>query len=89
MTTTPIKVLLVEDNPGDVRLIRETVLGSAAARFEVESAERLADGVARLSGGDIDVVLLDLELPDSRGYETFERVHASVPRLPIIVLTGL
>ncbi|HYT70015.1 MAG TPA: ATP-binding protein [Gemmatimonadales bacterium] len=89
MTTTPIKVLLVEDNPGDVRLIRETVLASAAARFEVESAERLADGVARLSGGDIDVVLLDLELPDSRGYETFERVHASVPRLPIIVLTGL
>ena len=89
MATPPIRVMIVEDNPGDVHLIREILRGSSTTRFEVAAADRLADGVARLGGGAIDVVLLDLGLPDSRGYETFARVHALAPRLPIIVLTGL
>ncbi len=89
MRDQPIKVLLVEDNPGDARLIQEKLCEVAEAPFELECAERLAAGLARLGAGDIDVVLLDLALPDSQGPATFARVQAQAGHLPIIILTGL
>ncbi len=91
MSPTPLAkhtVLLVEDNPGDVFLLREMVDDEPNSRFRVEAeTNRLADAIERLRGGTIDVVLLDLSLPDSRGVETFNQAHAAAPDVPIIVLS--
>src|SRR5262249_33835239 len=84
-----LKILLVEDNPGDARLIREMLLDSPHSLFELEFADRLATGAERAGSGEIDAVLLDLGLPDSRGRETFLFMHAQARNVPIIVLTGL
>ena len=85
---TGIRVLLIEDNPGDTRLIRE-MLREADPTVQVAQVERLAQGLASLAEGATEVVLLDLSLPDSRGFGTFERTHASAPNVPIVVLSGL
>jgi len=82
------KVLLIEDNPGDSRLIREMIAEEPGAPFELECVECLAQGLERLAAGDIALVLLDLSLPDSLGLETFAKVYAHSPAAPVIVLTG-
>jgi signal transduction histidine kinase len=82
-------VLLVEDNPGDARLIRESLMDLSGNMFHLETADRLATALRRLSAGGIDAILLDLALPDSKGTETFNRAKAQAPTIPIIVLTGL
>ena len=84
-----VKVLLVEDNPGDVRLIQEIIRGQAAGEFELEWVGVLASALDRLRRDAIDVVLLDLSLPDSRGFETFATLQAQAPHTAIIVLSGL
>jgi len=89
MTDKGLNVLLVEDNPGDVRRIQEMLAEARDGRVDLEPVERLSIGLERLSGGDIDIVLLDLSLPDSRGLVTFKRTYDQAPRVPIIVLTGL
>ncbi len=89
MSRLPAKVLLVEDNPGDARLIREALRETAAAQWVVEVADRLSTAVARLERGSIDIVLLDLSLPDMQGFATFTAVHGAAPEVPIVVLTGL
>jgi diguanylate cyclase (GGDEF)-like protein len=81
-------VLLIEDNPGDARLIREMLAEDPDAPFNLHCEERLAQGLERLSAGGTGLVLLDLSLPDSFGLETFARVYAHSPTVPIIVLTG-
>jgi two-component system, sensor histidine kinase and response regulator len=83
------KVLLVEDNPGDARLIQESLADTAGDPFDVETADRLTTALRRLGDGGIDAVLLDLALPDSKGQETFDKAKAQAPTVPIIVLTGL
>jgi phosphoserine phosphatase RsbU/P len=85
----PIKVLLIEDNPLDVRLIAIMLRDSGGGLVQLENVERLDAGLARLEKGGIDVVLVDLSLPDSHGLETFERVHAFAAKVPIIVLSGM
>ena len=82
------RVLLIEDNPGDARLIREMLAEVPGAPFEIECAGRLAEGLERLLAGGVGLVLLDLSLPDSMGLETFAKVYAHSPDVPIIVLTG-
>jgi hypothetical protein len=82
-------VLLVEDNAGDARLIRESLIDSSNAGFEVENVDRLSSALDRLGDGGIDAVLLDLALPDSQGWATFDSIRAHAPTLPVIVLTGL
>ncbi|MBI3716039.1 MAG: response regulator, partial [Betaproteobacteria bacterium] len=82
-------MLLIEDNPGDVRLIRLHLADAPAAPFELVHADRLATGLERLAAGGIDLVLLDMSLPDSFGLDTFKRAHAAAPQVPIIVLSGL
>jgi len=89
MTDKHIKILLIEDNPGDVRLIQEMLSEASGVSFDLECAGRFSTGLERFAEGGIDVVLLDLGLPDSRGLETFTKVHAQVPEVPIVVLTGL
>jgi len=61
------RVLLVEDNPGDARLIQESLADTDGGPFDLEFADRLASAVSRLEDGGIDAVLLDLGLPDSKG----------------------
>lgn len=82
-------ILLVEDNPGDVRLIRDMLSKATGVSFALESTDRLATALKRLGEGGIDAVLLDLNLPDSLGLETFLRLHTQAPHVPIILLTGL
>ncbi len=89
MSDRPIRVLLIEDNPGDARLIREMLAEGADAKFILETADCFSAGLTRLAQGDIAVVLLDLALPDSQGADTFARMHAHAPRVPVVVLTGL
>ena len=83
-----VRLLLVEDNPGDADLVREMLDSTSEAKFELVHAERLSKGLALLAGGGCDVVLLDLGLPDSSGLDTFYELHAAVPWIPVVVLTG-
>jgi CheY-like chemotaxis protein len=82
-----LSALVVEDNPADVRLITE-LLSESGQDVAVQSVDKLATALDRLSSGDFDVMLLDLGLPDSQGMETLERVQAVVAHMPVIVLTG-
>ena len=82
-------VLLVEDSPGDARLIQEYLAEPAAAEFALEQVGLLSEGLDRLARGGVAVVLLDLSLPDSIGLETFAKAHACAPDVPIIVMSGL
>lgn len=84
-----IKVLLIEDNPGDARLIEIMIRRDGADLFEIEHVDRLEAGLRRLSEGGIGIVLCDLSLPDSHGLDTFAQLHAQTPNVPIIVLSGL
>ena len=84
-----IKVLLIEDNPGDARLIRELLTEEKGGSFRLECVDCLSAGIERLTSGKVDVVLLDLGLPDSQGFDTFIKVHNSVPQIPIVILSGL
>ncbi len=74
------KILLVEDNPGDARLIREMLAEAGGDSFELEWASHLSDGLECLSAGKVDLVLLDLGLPDSRGIDTFFRAYNPAPK---------
>ncbi len=84
-----IRALLIEDNPGDARLVSEMLRGDRSKQFELDWKDRLAGGLERLGQGAIDAVLLDLSLPDCSGLETIARVHTCAPEIPIVVLTGL
>jgi response regulator RpfG family c-di-GMP phosphodiesterase len=84
-----MRILLVEDNPADVRLLREYLLDTGANHYKFFQVSRLADGIECLATEQVDIVLLDLGLPDSQGLDTFYRMHACAPDLPIILLTGL
>jgi len=89
MDEKPVKVLLIEDNPGDVRLIREFLNDAGVDAYDVECVDLVHTGMERLAGGGIDVVLLDLQLPDSLGLDTLSRVHDQTPDVPIVVFTAL
>jgi len=84
-----MRVLLVEDNPGDARLIRIYLAEAGAAAFDLAHADKLAEGIRRAREGDFDVVLLDLSLPDASGLEAVTKMHEAVATCPIVVLTGL
>jgi C4-dicarboxylate-specific signal transduction histidine kinase len=83
-----INVLLIEDNPGDARLVREALKETEDPCYRVEWVRRLSLGLDRLADGGIDVLLLDLGLPDSQGLATLAAVHASAPHMPVVVLSG-
>jgi signal transduction histidine kinase/FixJ family two-component response regulator len=85
----PLRVVLVEDNPDDADLLRHLLAESRGEPVVVMVAETLGAGVAYLDRAPVDLLLLDLSLPDSCGLETVTRAFARAPRVPIIVLTGL
>ena len=85
----PIRLLLIEDDPLDERLLRERLGAADGVRFEIETTDRLDGGLERLRTGRFDLVLLDLSLPDSEGSESIAQMHQEAPQIPIIALTGL
>lgn len=84
-----IKIMLIEDNPGDVRLIRELVAEADGAPFDLEHVDCLSKGLSRLEQGGIGVILLDLSLPDSHGLGGLGKILAQNQAMPIVVLSGL
>jgi len=96
-----LEVLLIEDNPGDARLIEEMLREAGelpqradasvatGGELELHHSERLEAGLAHLHEAAVDVVLLDLHLPDSAGLETLEAVVGAAETVPVVVLTGL
>ena len=88
-TAAPVRILLVEDNPGDARLILEVLTEIGATGFTLEKLDRLEPALERMRQASLDVVLLDLGLPDSQGLATFERARLEAPSQPIIVISGL
>jgi len=84
-----ISVLLIEDDEGDAELIREIAAETNDPRLVIENVARLSSAIERLGRERFDVVLSDLGLPDSNGIETFIKLHALYPDVPVILLTGL
>ncbi len=84
-----IKILLIEDNPGDARLLQETLLEVGSTQFELVHVEQLKQGQTYLDTNPVDVILLDLSLPDSQGIETLIQTQRQASGTPIVVMTGL
>jgi len=85
----PIRILLVEDNPGDARLVQLALSESMDVPFHVTHAERLQEAIGKLGGHAFDAILLDLSLPDSQGLSTVREISRADPAVPIVVLSGL
>ena len=85
----PIRILLVEDSRSDAALLNAVLLEGQQARFSVDVAVTLQEAMERIAARNVDVVLLDLALPDSFGPDTLSQVVAADPALPVIILTGL
>src|SRR6058998_1009130 len=82
-------VLLVEDNPGDARLVREMLKAGDMTDFEVKHVQRLEEARQALMDGNARCVLLDLSLPDARRLEALMQLRAAAPDVPIVILSGL
>ena len=91
MTASAIRrLLLVEDNPGDARLLREMIRERGASSVtELTHVESLGAAERHLSESEVDVILLDLGLPDAQGMAALRRAQAAAPRVALVVLTGL
>ena len=89
MSGGPGRVLLIEDNRAQARLIREQLSDVKTGSFGMDLADRLSEGLSQLENGDFAGVLLDLSLPDSQGLETLDAVRAKAPDVAVVVLTGL
>jgi diguanylate cyclase (GGDEF)-like protein len=85
----PSTVLLVEDNPADAFLARRILADAEDPSPAVETEDRLAGAIQRLAQGGVDVVVLDLSLPDSKGLDSFERIRREAPGVPLVILSGL
>jgi len=83
-----INVLLIEDNPRDVRLILEMNKELGLDKFEIAHSGNLAQGIEQFSQVDFNLILLDLRLPDSNGFDTFKKMLEKAQNVPIIILTG-
>jgi polar amino acid transport system substrate-binding protein len=88
LTEGKIRLLLIEDDAADAKLLRRMLLDRAAAQFEIEHVVYLEEALNRLKSGNIDAILLDLSLPDSQGLEGFYDIHKTNPSVPLLVLTG-
>jgi diguanylate cyclase (GGDEF)-like protein/PAS domain S-box-containing protein len=90
MNRKSIKILLmVEDNPGDARLLREMFQAQGLHQTELTHAECMTDAEKHLAGGAFDLILLDLGLPDAQGLGAVRRAHIAAPRVPLVVVTGM
>ena len=81
--------LLVEDNPGDARLLRDMLVEPGSHDTELTCVETMAEAETHLAAHAVDIILLDLGLPDATGVAAIRRARAAAPRIPVVVLTGL
>jgi CheY-like chemotaxis protein len=84
-----IKALLIEDNPGDAFLVRDMLADEKAVIIDLRHVSNLTAGIEHIRAGGIDIVLLDLGLPESHGIDTLKLLLSEAGNLPVIVLTGL
>jgi PAS domain S-box-containing protein len=89
LATQQIHALVVEDDPDDVLLLKDALSEVSMGRVKLDCVDRLSRALIQLGGQSYDVILLDLNLPDSRGLDTLNTAVRSFPRLPIVVLSGL
>lgn len=89
MPLNPTKILLIEDNPGDARLVQEELSDVMDFFFDLTIAGMLSTGIEHIEANKTDLILLDLTLPDSTGIDTFLKIFAKAKNTPIIVLSGL
>jgi PleD family two-component response regulator len=89
MSERTLQVLLVEDNAGDAALLRHMFSEERSGSFELTHLLRMTDALTHLAKGGVDLILLDMGLPDAHGLETVRRAHAMSPDVPLIVITGL
>jgi len=90
MSKKSIKILLlVEDNPGDARLLREMFDEQGSHNTELTHVECVSEAEKHLADAAFDIIVLDLGLPDAKGLGAVRRTHAAAPRVPLVVLTGL
>lgn len=82
------EVLLIEDNRGDAGLIQQMLTGAPIISLQLRWVDTLSKGLSALDHHPVDAILLDLNLPDSSGLQTFQQVHSAAPHVPIVVLTG-
>ena len=85
----PVRVLFVEDNPGDARLVKEALAETRTAEFELTHVQHLHEGLRRLARHKFDVVLLDLLLDDTPRLGALLEIYEQSSRVPVVVLTGL
>ena len=85
----PIRTLVVEDSPDDFHSIQEMLTETKAENIKLSWVDCLSKGLEYPSMDDMDIVLLDLSLPDSQGLETFTKLHERIPSVPIVVLSGV
>ncbi len=89
MESNPIKVLIIEDNPDDVFILKTNFEDFEFAKFDISYTDRLTEVAELKKHHKFDAILLDLTLPDSTGIDTFNSVYKTFPEAPIVVMTGL
>src|ERR1700730_4900605 len=88
MSAVPVRVLLVEDDPVNARLLRVMFNELSSPKIELTHVGRMSEAVNHLVASAFEIVLLDLGLPDAKGLEAVRQLHAVAPRVPLVVLTG-
>lgn len=88
MKNTNIKLLVIEDSPSDAELLSSLLKRVNELNFEIAHSTDLGGGMKKIDADNVDVVILDLGLPDSFGITTYETLRAHSPQLPIIIITG-
>ncbi len=83
-----VKVLAVEDNPGDYRLIEDMLQEARFGFYHIQNSDRMSKTIDVLENETFDLILLDLNIIDSKGLTTFKTLHHRFPKVPIVVLTG-
>lgn len=84
----PIRVLHIEDDPEHADLVKRWLTGDTTRNFKVEWVSELLQALERLAEPDVDVILLDLGMPELGGYKSHVAVHAVAPSSPVVILTG-
>ena len=83
-----VNVLLIEDDLVDVRIIQEIIQRNTEVEINLINTDNVAQGLKHLTTHHISVILLDLNLPDSKGLHTFTQIHHHSPQTPIIIMSG-
>src|SRR5512135_183502 len=89
MMTHQIRALVIEDDPDDVLLLKDSLADVGMGKIKLDCTDRLSRGLIMMGAQNYDVILLDLNLPDSRGLDTLNTTVRRFPRMPVVVLSGL